>query len=76
MSVKKKDKGFTELKDHIASAHSMIEEGTKRLQAGLKRKCMTDIQAAEALIDAGNKKLKMANSEISKNTCNWVFFFL
>jgi len=58
--VKKTNK-IDELK--APSAQSMIEEGNKRLVTGLKRKNMTDLEAARALIDASNKKLKKANEE-------------
>lgn len=44
----------------------MIDEGNIRLQTGLKRKTMKNIEAAQALIYAGNKKLKLANVGISK----------
>ncbi|GBO10909.1 hypothetical protein AVEN_176766-1 [Araneus ventricosus] len=46
------------LKYNVDSAHKLIDEGNKRLEAALKRKSFADVAAAQALITAGNKKLK------------------
>ncbi|GBM95799.1 hypothetical protein AVEN_33122-1 [Araneus ventricosus] len=46
------------LKYNVDSAHKLIDEGNKRLEAALKRKSFADVIVAQALITAGNKKLK------------------
>ncbi|GBN24967.1 hypothetical protein AVEN_245945-1 [Araneus ventricosus] len=49
------------LKYNVDSAHKLIDEGNKRLEAALKRKSFADVAAAQALITAGNKKLKTSS---------------
>ncbi|GBO46817.1 hypothetical protein AVEN_197854-1 [Araneus ventricosus] len=46
------------LKYNVDSAHKLIEEGNKCLEAALKRKSFADVAAAQALITTGNKRLK------------------
>ena len=46
----------------MAIANGLLMEGTARLSAAVKSNNMSEIQAASALVESANKKIKAVNT--------------